>query len=89
MLDIPLLFETKAESRVDKVIVVTAPVEVQRTRVLARPGITAQKFGAILARQTPDAEKRKRADFIIDTSHGIEAAQREVKAILAELSKTQ
>ena len=69
--------------------VVTAPAKVQRERVLARPSMTEEKLEAILARQTPDAEKRKRADFIIDTSHGIEAARRGVKAILAELSKTQ
>ena len=89
VLDIPLLFETKAENRVDKVVVVTAPADVQRERVLARPGMTIDKFGAILARQTPDAEKRKRADFIIDTSNGIEAARDSVRAILSELSKTK
>ena len=89
LLDIPLLFETQAESRVDKVIVVTAPAKVQRERVLARPGMTAEKYEAILARQTPDDEKRKRADYIIDTSNGIEAARLAVEAILVELSKTK
>ena len=89
VLDIPLLFETSAENRVDKIVVVTAPADVQRERVLARPGMTIDKFEAILARQTPDAEKRKRADFIIDTSNGIEAARDSVRAILSELSKTK
>lgn len=89
ILDIPLLFETHGESRVDKTIVVTAPAEIQRGRVLARPGMTREKFEAILARQLPDAEKRARADYIIDTSMGMEAARDHVRAIIAELSTTQ
>jgi dephospho-CoA kinase len=88
VLDIPLLFETHAESRVDKIVVVTAPLAVQRERVLARPGMTFEKFEAILTRQMPDAEKQKRADFVIDTSLGLEAARQNVRNILAELSKT-
>jgi len=86
VLDIPLLFETGGRGRVDKVVVVTAPAEVQRARVLARPGMSEEKFSAILAKQVPDAEKRKLADFVIDTGQGFEAAQAAVNAIIAELS---
>lgn len=86
VLDIPLLFETWGRERVDKVVVVTAPADVQRERVLARPGMTAEKFEAILARQVPDAEKRRQADFIIDTGAGLEPARRAVRAIVAELA---
>ena len=82
VLDIPLLFETNGTGRVDKVVVVTAPAEVQRQRVLARPGMTEEKFRAILARQVPDAEKRRLADFIVDSSQGMEAARDQVRAIL-------
>ncbi|TDH39369.1 dephospho-CoA kinase [Pseudohoeflea suaedae] len=85
LLDIPLLYETGGESRLDKVIVVTCSPETQAERVLARPGMTEEKFKSILARQVPDAEKRKRADFIVDTGHGIDAAREQVRDILAEL----
>lgn len=87
VLDIPLLFETGGMNRVDKILVVTAPAEVQRERVLARPGMTEEKFAAILARQVPDAEKRRRADFVIDTSHGMEAARQEVREIIRQLTQ--
>jgi dephospho-CoA kinase len=86
VLDIPLLFETGGRSRVDKVVVVTAPAEVQRERVLARPGMTEEKLAAILASQVPDAEKRWQADFIIDSSQGLEAARAEVALIIADLT---
>jgi dephospho-CoA kinase len=82
VLDIPLLFETGSDRRVDAVVVVSAPPEVQRTRVLARPGMTMAKFEAILAKQMPDAEKRRRADFVVDSSRGFEAARAQVRAIL-------
>jgi dephospho-CoA kinase len=85
VLDVPLLFETGGDKRVDKVVVVSAPAEVQRARVLARPDMDAAKLEAILARQLPDAEKRARADFVIDTSRGLEAAHQQVREILAAL----
>ena len=83
VLDIPLLFETGGETAVDAVVVVTADAEVQRQRVLARPGMTEERFAAILERQTPDAEKRRRADFIVDTGHGLDAARATVGEIVA------
>jgi dephospho-CoA kinase len=82
VLDIPLLFETGGDARVDAVVVVSAPADVQRSRVLERPGMTVDKLDAILAKQMPDAEKRRRADFVVDTSRGFEAARAEVRAIL-------
>jgi len=82
VLDIPLLFETGGEERVDAVVVVSAPADVQRARTLERPGMTVDKLDAILARQMPDHEKRRRADFVVDTSRGFEAARAEVRAIL-------
>jgi dephospho-CoA kinase len=85
VLDIPLLFETGGERNVDKVVVVSAPEAVQRERVLARPGVTPEKFAAILAAQVPDDEKRARADFVVDTSQGFDHARRQVTSILAAL----
>jgi dephospho-CoA kinase len=82
VLDIPLLFETGGEERVDAVVVVSAPADVQRARTLERPGMTVDKLDAILARQMPDHEKRRRADFVVDTSRGFEAARAKVRAIL-------
>lgn len=86
VLDIPLLFETNGRGRVDKVVVVTAPADVQRERVLGRTGMTEQKFEAILAKQVPDAEKRKLADYIVDTGNGLDPARAAVQAIIAELT---
>ena len=82
ILDVPLLFETKGEGRVDGIIVVTAPSEVQRQRVLARDGMTVEKFEAILKRQIPDQIKRSKADFLIDTSKGLNAANADVLEII-------
>lgn len=85
VLDIPLLFETGGEKRVDHVVTVSCDPAVQRERVLARPGMTEEKFAMILARQMPDAEKRRRADTVIETDHGLEAARAEVQALIARL----
>ncbi len=87
ILDIPLLFETGDPSKFHAVIVVSAPAEVQRERVLARPGMTPEKFEAILKRQTPDSEKRARADFVIDTGKGLDEARRQVREVLAQVLK--
>jgi dephospho-CoA kinase len=87
VVDIPLLFETGGEKRVDAVIVVTTSPEVQRMRILARPNMTAEKLDAILARQMPDAEKRKRAHFVVDTSHGLDPVRARIRDILAEAAK--
>lgn len=89
VLDIPLLFETGGRNRVDKVVVVTTSPEIQRERVLARPGMGEEKFLSILAKQVPDAEKRRQADFIIDTGQGFDAARRAVEAVIGELLPTQ
>ena len=82
VLDIPLLFETGGDAFVDAVVVVTADPEVQAARVLARSGMTRERFEAILARQTPDAEKRRRADFLVDTGRGLDAAREQVRQIV-------
>jgi dephospho-CoA kinase len=85
VLDIPLLFETGGEKRVDVVVVVSAPAEMQRERVLARPGWGAERLDPVLAKQTPDAEKRARADFVIDTSRGLEPAREQVRNVISAL----
>ncbi|MGH6643555.1 MAG: dephospho-CoA kinase [Bradyrhizobium sp.] len=87
VVDVPLLFETSGEKRVDAVVVVTTTPEIQRERVLARGTMDDAKLDAILARQLPDAEKRKRADFVVDTSHGLDPVRARIKDILAELAK--
>jgi dephospho-CoA kinase len=86
VLDIPLLFETGGEKRVDAVVVVTTTPELQRERVLARGTMDPARLEAIIAKQMPDAEKRKRADFIVDTSHGIDPVRAQIKHILSEVA---
>jgi len=85
--DIPLLFETGADAWLDKVVVVSAPTEIQRARVLRRPGMTEETLDAILARQLPDAEKRARADYVVDTGGPKDHARAQVAAILAGLEQ--
>ena len=87
VLDIPLLFETGQADEVDAVVVVTAPADVQRARVLAREGMSRAKFEAILARQTPDSIKREQADFVIDTGEGLDEARRQVQAVMTVLKE--
>ena len=87
VVDIPLLFETGGEKRVDAVVVVTTSPELQRERVLARGTMDAAKLDAIIAKQMPDAEKRKRADFVVDTSHGLDPVRARIRDILAEVAK--
>ena len=87
VVDVPLLFETGGEKRVDAVVVVTTTPEAQRQRILGRDNMTGEKLDAILARQLPDAEKRKRADFVVDTSHGLDPVRARIRDILAEAVK--
>ncbi len=85
VLDIPLLFESGGEGRVDKIVVVSAPQPVQRARVLARPGMTEAKYDAIVGKQMPDREKRERADYVVDTSVSLDDAFAQVSRIVAQL----
>ena len=87
VMDVPLLYETGGETRVDAVVVVTTSPEVQRERILARENMTGEKLDAILARQLPDAEKRKRADFVVDTSHGLDPVRSRIRDILDQVVK--
>lgn len=87
VLDIPLLFETGGDRRCDAVVVVSAPPEAQHARTMARPDMTEEKFQAIIARQLPDSEKRRRADFVVDTSQGFDYARAQVRAIVRELTE--
>src|ERR1700692_3172885 len=89
VVDVPLLFETGGEKRVDAVVVVTTTPEIQRQRSLARDNMTSEKLDAILARQLPDAEKRRRADFVVDTSHGLDPVRAQIRDILQEVVKMQ
>jgi dephospho-CoA kinase len=82
VLNIPLLFETGGDKRCDAVVVVSAPPEMQRERVMSRPDMTEEKFASLLAKQMPDAEKRRRADFVVDTSHDFDSTRAQVRAIL-------
>ena len=87
VVDVPLLFETGGEKRVDAVVVVTTTPEIQRERILARDNMTGEKLDAILARQLTDAEKRKRADFVVDTSHGLDPVRLRIRDILDQAVK--
>lgn len=89
VIDVPLLYETGGEKRVDAVVVVTTTPENQRQRILARDNMSEEKLDAILARQLPDAEKRKRADFVVDTSHGLDPVRIRIRDILVEAAKMQ
>jgi dephospho-CoA kinase len=87
VVDVPLLFETGGDKRVDAVVVVTTSPEVQRERILARGTMTEEALDALLARQMPDAEKRKRADFVVDTSHGLDPVRARIRDILEQVAK--
>jgi dephospho-CoA kinase len=86
VLDIPLLFETGGDARCDAVVVVSAPSEIQRARTFERAGMTEQKLAAIMAKQITDEEKRRRADFVVDTSQGLAHSQAQVRDILARVA---
>jgi dephospho-CoA kinase len=87
VVDVPLLFETGGEKRVDAVVVVTTTPEIQRQRILTRDNMTGEKLDALLARQLPDAEKRRRADFVVDTSHGLDSVRARIRDILDQAAK--
>lgn len=87
VMDVPLLFETGGEKRVDAVVVVTTDPETQRRRIMARGNMTDEKLDAILARQLPDSEKRKRADFLVDTSHGLDPVRTQIREILDQAAR--
>jgi dephospho-CoA kinase len=87
VLDVPLLYETGGEKNCDAVVVVSAPADLQRARALERPSMTAVKLDAIIAKQMPDEDKRARADFVVDTSKGFDAARAQVRDILAQVAK--
>jgi dephospho-CoA kinase len=87
VVDIPLLFETAAQSRCDAVVVVSAPVDIQRQRALDRPGMTEEKLAALLAKQMPDEEKRRRADFVVDSSQAFEHTRAQIRDILQRVAK--
>jgi dephospho-CoA kinase len=89
VIDIPLLFETGGEKRVDAVVVVTTSQELQRERILSRPNMSEEKLQAILVRQVPDAEKRRRAHFVVDTSHGLDPVRARIRDILDQAAKMQ
>jgi dephospho-CoA kinase len=86
VLDIPLLFETGGDKRCDAVVVVSAPPEVQHARVMQREGMTEDKFQAIIAKQMPDSDKRRRADFVVDSSQGFDSARAQIRAILQKVT---
>ena len=87
LLDVPLLFETGGERHCDAVVVVSAPLDMQRSRAFERPGMTEEKFAALVGKQMPDAEKRRRADFIVDTSQSFDHAREQVRDILQAIAK--
>ena len=87
VLNIPLLFETGGDRRCDAVVVVSAPAEMQRERVMSRPGMTEEKFASLLGKQLPDAEKRRRADFVVDSSHDFDSTRAQICAILRDATR--